>query len=451
MSEETQRASAHGVAWLEGMFLRPQHLQQQSLYFESLLTQQLRSANPFFWGVRTLELDEDALAARRIQVKTFEAVLPDGTLVRTGDNVTVEARSFEAAAVPLDVWIGLRRPRSGESASALPDESRRDVRYRLHAQSVEDHNRPDSKTGIDFLVPNLRLYLSGEQLEVEQCEAIRVARIVPSSDKKKIFEAAPNYAPPMLVLQASAALTNGMEEVLSLLEGRIPVVSGRMATISIADLPKLWMRYTLARATPLLRQLLESKATPPFALYLYLVELAGALGAFRLSAHAQFPKYDHEDPYPCFAYLFEQIKTDLKDALPDRFKEIRLPFERSAYLTKDFSNEHSDLRNQVYLGIKSRLSRDELLDHVKQSGKIASADWITILERDQLAGIPVDPLPGPPSDIAAEPGFEFWRVELRGKDNEKHYRRLRDSSSFAVSLGNLKDADVRLYIVSPPT
>ena len=96
------------------------------------------------------------------------------------------------------------------------------MRYRLHAQSVEDHNRPDSKTGIDFLVPNLRLYLSGEQLEVEQCEAIRVARIVPSSDKKKIFEAAPNYAPPLLVLQASAALTNGMEEVLSLLEGADP-------------------------------------------------------------------------------------------------------------------------------------------------------------------------------------------------------------------------------------
>ena len=142
----------------------------------------------------------------------------------------------------------------------------------------------------------------------------------------------------------------------------------------------------------------------------------------------------------------------MKDALPDRFKEIRLPYERSAYLTKDFSSEHSDLRNQVYLGIKSRLSRDELLDHVKQSGKIASR---AIGSRSSSAtssrGSRVDPLPGPPSDIAAEPGFEFWRVELRGKDNEKHYRRLRDSSSFAVSLGNLKDADVRLYIVSPPT
>src|SRR5262245_12752711 len=161
MSEESQRASAHGVAWLEGMFLRPQHLQQQSLYFESLIVQQLRAANPFFWGVRALELDEDALAARRIQVTRFEAVLPDGTLVRSGDNVTVEARSFEAAAVPLDVWIGLRRPRGGESASASSDEGRRDVRYRIHTQPVEDHNRPDSKSGIDFLVPNLRLYLSG--------------------------------------------------------------------------------------------------------------------------------------------------------------------------------------------------------------------------------------------------------------------------------------------------
>jgi type VI secretion system ImpJ/VasE family protein len=207
------------------MFLRPQHLQQQSLYFESLITQQLRSASPFLWGVRALELDEDALAARRIQVKVFEAVLPDGTFVRNGDNVTIEARQFEASAVPLDVWVGLRRARVGESASAMPDEARRDVRYRIHAQSVEDHNRPDSKTGIDFLVPNLRLYLSGEKLEVEQCEAIKIARIVPSSDKKKIFEAATDYAPPLLVLQASSALTSAMEEVLSLLEGRIPVVS----------------------------------------------------------------------------------------------------------------------------------------------------------------------------------------------------------------------------------
>ena len=97
-----------------------------------------------------------------------------------------------------------------------------------------------------------------------------------------------------------------------------------------------------------------------------------------------------------------------------------------------------------------KTGKDELLEHVKQAAKVASEQWITIMIRDNLSGLPIEPLPGAPTDIAAETGFEFWRLELRGKENEKGYARVRDSGSLAVSLGNLRDADVRLYIVTPP-
>jgi predicted component of type VI protein secretion system len=127
-----------------------------------------------------------------------------------------------------------------------------------------------------------------------------------------------------------------------------------------------------------------------------------------------------------------------------------LRFDRNAYITKELSTELADLKNQFYLGVKSSLSKEALLEHVKQAGKLASAEWIAIMIRDNLSGLPIEQLPGPPTDIAAETGFEFWRVELRGKENEKGYGRVRDSGSLAVSLGNLRDADVRLYIVTPP-
>ena len=49
------------VLWGEGLFLRPQHFQQQDAYHEWRLTQASRALHPHAWGVRHLKLDADAL------------------------------------------------------------------------------------------------------------------------------------------------------------------------------------------------------------------------------------------------------------------------------------------------------------------------------------------------------------------------------------------------------
>jgi type VI secretion system protein ImpJ len=440
----------NAVAWLEGMFLRPQHLQQQTEYLEGRLHEQLRMVDPYHWGVKSIELDEEALSDHRVEIRALVAVLPDGTLVRYPGNATLETREFPASAPSVDVYVGLKLVRPAEASAAHEDEERRDVRYRIRSESVGDLHRGGPAAEVDFLVPNLRVFLSGEDLDLQQHEAVRVARIVATGQKARPFALASDFAPPLLALQACPPLVEELARVLSLLEARIRVISGRTTTVSIADLPRLWMRYTLARMAPLVRQLLAAESTAPYPLYTTLVELAGALGAFRLTERANFPLYDHVDPFPGFQALSSQIKADLEEALPVRFRELPLRFDRSAYITKELSAELSNLKNQFYLGVKSSLSKDELLEHVKQAAKVASEQWITIMIRDNLSGLPIEPLPGPPTDIAAETGFEFWRLELRGKENEKGYARVRDSGSLAVSLGNLRDADVRLYIVTPP-
>jgi len=438
------------VAWLEGMFLRPQHLQQQTEYLEGRLHDQLRMLDPYHWGVKSIELDEEALSDHRVEIRALSAVLLDGTLVRYPGNATLETREFPASAQSIDVYVGLKLERPGEASAAHEDEGRRDVRFQIRSEAVGDLHRGGPSAEVDFLVPNLRVFLSGEDLDLQQHEAVRVARIVASGQKARPFVTATDFAPPLLAVQACPPLIEELARVLSLLEARIRVISGRTTTVSIADLPRLWMRYTLARMAPLLRQLLAAESTAPYPLYTALVELAGALGTFRLTERASFPLYDHTDPFPGFQVLLDQIKADLEEALPVRFRELQLQFDRNAYVTKDLSQELSNLRNQFYLGVKSSLSKDELLEHVKQAAKVASEQWIAIMIRDNLSGLPLEQLPGPPTDIAAETGFEFWRLELRGKENEKGYARVRDSGSLAVSLGNLRDADVRLYVVSPP-
>ncbi|MDG4584969.1 MAG: type VI secretion system baseplate subunit TssK, partial [Candidatus Competibacter sp.] len=39
------------VVWSEGMFLRPQHFQQQDRYLEALVRQSCRHLRPYDWGV----------------------------------------------------------------------------------------------------------------------------------------------------------------------------------------------------------------------------------------------------------------------------------------------------------------------------------------------------------------------------------------------------------------
>lgn len=443
-------SGAKGVAWLEGMFLRPQHLQQQTEYLEERLHQQLRIVDPYHWGVRVLEVDEEQLANHAFVITRLEAVLPSGVLVRYPGNATVEVREFPPTVQSLDVTVGLRLPRPGEANAAQEDEERRDVRYKIRAEPVADRHRGGSAAPVDFLVQNLRTFLPGEELEIEQHESLRIARVVATGDKLQRFALARDFAPPLLAIDASRPLYDEIARVLSLVEARIRVVAGRTTTVSIADLPRMWMRYSLSRAAPVLRHLLGAGVTPPFPLYTALLELAAALGAFRLSEVAAFEPYDHANPYPCFKQVLERIELDLGDALPVRFRELRLGFDRNAYVTKELSLELLDLKNQFFVGVRSGLSKDELLEHVKQTGKVASAEWITTKISQNLAGLPLEQLPGAPTDIAAEPGFEFWRLELRGKENEKDCKRVRDSGSVAVSLGNLKDADVRLYVVTPP-
>ena len=56
--------------------MSPQHLQQQTVYHEQLLNARVAAANPFCWGVQTMEVDPNALDAGMFAFQRFAGVLP---------------------------------------------------------------------------------------------------------------------------------------------------------------------------------------------------------------------------------------------------------------------------------------------------------------------------------------------------------------------------------------
>jgi len=67
------------VVWGEGLFLQPQHLQQQERYFEHLIRASTAGLVPFAYGVSQLDLDTDLLTLGKFAVRSAAGILPDGT------------------------------------------------------------------------------------------------------------------------------------------------------------------------------------------------------------------------------------------------------------------------------------------------------------------------------------------------------------------------------------
>jgi type VI secretion system protein ImpJ len=74
------------VIWSEGLFLRPQHMQQQERYFERYVELRAGALRPHAWGFEELELETDLLAIGKLGIRSARGVFPDGTPFAMPDN-----------------------------------------------------------------------------------------------------------------------------------------------------------------------------------------------------------------------------------------------------------------------------------------------------------------------------------------------------------------------------
>jgi len=433
------------VAWTEGMFLRPQHLQQRDLYAEARLRYHLLALNPFHWGVLAFAIDEEALAERRIVVTRLEAVLRDGSIVSIPGNATIETRNFEATRERVEVFLALREWSVTDPNVVGEGASTRHARYRIDEVKLPDLNRGGPPGPVEVLMPNLRLLLSGEEAEIGLYESFKLAEIEATDDSKRPFALARTYVPPLLSMQASPVLREDFARIVNQVSARVRVAAGQTKTLAVDSTPKLFMRYTLARTAPLLRHLESTGETSPFGLYTVLVELAGALGWFRHEDAVTLPVYDHANLYPCFRDLFLFISTELERLAPEGFTKLQMPFEPGvkAYATKDLNVQLVDPRNSFYLAIRAPIEMQQLGEQVVAHGKASSVRGVGPIVKFNVPGLALERLPGPPTEIEAMAGYLYFRVDPHGKE----WAKVREEYSFALHLGKLENASVCLYAV----
>lgn len=79
--------SAHNrVVWSEGLFLQPQHFQQQDRYLERYVESRCQALIPYSWGFTEVEIERDFLKIGKFGLRRAMGVFPDGTPIRMPDD-----------------------------------------------------------------------------------------------------------------------------------------------------------------------------------------------------------------------------------------------------------------------------------------------------------------------------------------------------------------------------
>lgn len=424
------------VIWTEGLFLQPQHLQQERRYHEHRLDQRLAAAVAYGWGFAELTLDPDLLSVGKIGIASARAVFPDGAVLTVPGNDLPPAPLAVGEAMRDEmVYLCLPVQSAGQQEIFLEAGTAQLSRYGVRELDVGD----DTSTRVGNtatlqvapLAPELRF---GNDLP-EGYLALGVARVVERrSDLRVVVD--PGYLPPVLDVACSAGLVGLLNDVQSLLSHRATDLAGRVSagnTGSTADITDYLVLQLVNRYQPLVAHYLSMTGLHPEAAFETLLSLAGELATFFADARRppSFATYDHDDLAATFEPVLALIRSGLGQVREQRTLAIALERIRPALYSATITDRSLLDGATFVLGVGADVPAEQIRQQFPGLVKVAAhEDYQQVLAAAE-PGIPLTPLPVAPRQIQISAGrayFEFDRSHAL-------WQGLKKTGGMAIHLG----------------
>ena len=151
------------VVWSEGMFLSPQHFQQQERFFEHYCRQRVGLALSGGTGFRRLTIDGDQLKSGKLYLREASGIFPDGTPFVLEQDL---CRTIEAVEPGTCIYLALPLSRAGAIDTAPREEISRSIRHASYRRQAFDSN-DEGNDPVDLQLSklNFTLLYDGESLD----------------------------------------------------------------------------------------------------------------------------------------------------------------------------------------------------------------------------------------------------------------------------------------------
>jgi len=437
------------VIWSEGLFLRPQHMQQQNRHAEWLVEARARALGSFFWGFSELELDEGALSTGKVALVAARGVLPDGTPFDfPGVHPAPPALDFPADARDAIVYLALplRRPQSTEDAQD-DDGSAQLARFSQADQELVDStSREGTMQPIKVGLPRLRLAL--DKQVGDAFVRIGVARITERRpDNRLLLDR--GYIPPVLACRTSSVLLSLLREVQGLLRQRADALAQRVAQPGaggVAEIAHFIYLLTLNRHQPVFDHFAELSQLHPERLFVRLLELAGELATLGHSERRPeaLRAYDHDALELCFSPLMREIRRFLATVIEESAMQIELQDHKQGRYV-GLITDRSLLRQAGFvLAVKAQMASETLRTHFPAQSKLGPLEKMRDLVKLQLPGIALQPLAVVPRQIPYHAGFSYFELDTTAD----LWKQLDNSGGLGIYVtGNFPALELALWAI----
>ncbi len=476
------------ILWSEGLFLTPQHLQQQDRGHAAAIAAVWREAAPFRWGIARFELREDAIGRGLAEVAAVVAVTREGVFVKGGGlvgggaNARIRPLALGDGMVlgATTLYLCLAREQPGvppvASEAELAQSERLARRYLAETSEfadAEDIDQTDrvTLTRLPFLlqlaaVPEGPAGQAARAALEQGFDVLPVARLLPKGEG---FATDPDFVPPALSLGAVPYLLHRAASLADRMLGRIAEIEPELGTRRLqaelgvpTNLAIFLVLRSLHEHASAILQATEMRETHPTELYFRLRQAVADLSAFspsvtlrgevaasgEMAARPALPPYAHDDlgwrvlrAIETIDLLMDglgsgaQISVELQFSPPERW---------SARIAPDFFHARV---TRYFLLVESTLQSSEVEQLLAQR-KIASAADLSQLIASNLYGLPIKRLADPPRGLPARTGrYTYFEITTDSPD----WKAIRSRGDIVVFCPELAKHDVRIRLFREPT
>ncbi|ATY79809.1 type VI secretion system baseplate subunit TssK [Aeromonas veronii] len=440
-------SSRNRVIWREGLFIKPQHFQQQQRHSDYALHARLSALSDYFYGLQSLAINEDYLGFGRIALVGATGILPDGTVfnIPNDDVLPTPLEITDASVANQKVYLAL--PLSVSGVNEVNQGGQVATRLQAHRHDVRDlHSEGGDVVSLEVGRVSLRLMLEREDRSAYA--SLAIARILDKRpDGGLVLD--PNFMPCSISVSAIPTLKRFLGESAGLVAERARSLSQRIAAPGqqgVADVAEFMMLQLLNRAQPQLSHLARLGTLHPERLHEALVQLCGELMTFTDESRLppEFPAYRHDDQQVSFEPVMLALRQALSTVLSPRAVSIQLRKHQYGVMVAMVNESELMQSADFVLAVRARMPQEQLRKQLLQQTKVASSDKIRELISLQLPGIPLLPLPVAPRQLPYHAGYSYFQLDRQSPA----WQMLAVSNTLAFHIaGDFPELDMQLWAI----
>lgn len=439
------------VIWREGLFIKPQHFQQQQRHNDYQLHRRITAICEFGYGFSSLVINQELLKLGRIGVSAASGSMADGSVfdMPYQDNCPKPLDVLNCNdAASRDIYLAL--PMLNDAINEVVGEHgqlQSAVRYREHMDDVRDlHTEGGDVSQLMLAQLTPRLMQGSEDLSAYT--VIPVCRIKEKRpDGSLVMDE--EFIPTCTTLNVSAQLKDFMNEIERTLVERARLLATRIGSPGqqgIADVAEFMMLQVFNRTQPLFTHLSHQAVLHPQDFYSQLVQTCGELRTFTDEARMAgvFPVYNHDNLTDSFQPLFQSMRQALSTVLTPRAISVQLHQQAHGIRVATISDRDLLRSAEFILAVRAQIPQEQLRRQFIQQTKITSMEKIRELVSVQLPGVPLVVLSAAPRQLPFHAGYTYFKLD----NQSPAWKELQHSNAIAFHVsGDFPDLDMQFWAI----